>query len=398
MEFDNEESESSEQVVNPWAVSAKNGGKIDYDKLIDKFGCQRIEESLINRVQRLTSRQPHVFLRRGVFFAHRDFNMILDSYERGEKFYLYTGRGPSSESLHLGHLIPFMFTKYLQDAFKVPLVIQITDDEKSIWKNLKPEESIRLGRENVKDIIACGFDVTRTFIFSDFATVGGKFYENMVEVSKCVTLNKIMATFGFTGEDPVAKISFPAVQAVPSFSSSFPHLFPVEENIPCLIPCAIDQDPYFRMTRDVAPRLGYRKPALIESSFFPALRASSGKMSASDANSAIYMNDSAKDIKKKISGAVSGGRDNMDDHKKYGANLEEDIPFKYLSFFLEDDAELEHIRKEYGEGRMPTGAVKMRLTQVLTEIVENHRRARAAVTEQMVDAFMTARLLPSMFE
>ncbi|WZZ20471.1 hypothetical protein YC2023_121858 [Brassica napus] len=31
------------------------------------------------------------------------------------------------------------------------------------------------------------------------------------------------------------------VQAVPSFSSSFPHLFPFKENIPCLIPCAIDQ-------------------------------------------------------------------------------------------------------------------------------------------------------------
>jgi tryptophanyl-tRNA synthetase len=35
------------------------------------------------------------------------------------------------------------------------------------------------------------------------------------------------------------------------------------------------QDPYFRMTRDVAPRLGYSKPALIESTFFPALQASS---------------------------------------------------------------------------------------------------------------------------
>ncbi len=32
------------------------------------------------------------------------------------------------------------------------------------------------------------------------------------------------------------------------------------------------QDPYFRMTRDVAPKLGYFKPALIESSFFPALQ------------------------------------------------------------------------------------------------------------------------------
>ncbi|GKD43974.1 tryptophan--tRNA ligase, partial [Tanacetum coccineum] len=70
-----------------------------------------------------------------------DFNEILDAYERGEKFYLYTGRGPSSEALHLGHLVPFMFTNYLQDAFKVPLVIQLTDDEKCMWKNLSVEES-----------------------------------------------------------------------------------------------------------------------------------------------------------------------------------------------------------------------------------------------------------------
>ena len=41
----------------------------------------------------------------------RDLNEILDLFEKGEKFYLYTGRGPSSEALHLGHLVPFMFTK-----------------------------------------------------------------------------------------------------------------------------------------------------------------------------------------------------------------------------------------------------------------------------------------------
>lgn len=63
--------------------------------------------------------------------------------------------------------------RYLQDAFKVPLVIQLTDDEKCMWKNLSVEESIRLARENAKDIIACGFDVSRTFIFTDFNYVGG---------------------------------------------------------------------------------------------------------------------------------------------------------------------------------------------------------------------------------
>ena len=64
-----EEEEVQEQVVNPWEVSAK--GKIDYDKLIDRFGCQKLDEALISRLERITSRTPHVFLRRGVFFAHR---------------------------------------------------------------------------------------------------------------------------------------------------------------------------------------------------------------------------------------------------------------------------------------------------------------------------------------
>nr|GMC62956.1 tryptophan--tRNA ligase, cytoplasmic [Ipomoea batatas]GMC67925.1 tryptophan--tRNA ligase, cytoplasmic [Ipomoea batatas] len=398
---DSKKEQEEEQVVNPWEVSAKDGGKIDYDKLIDKFGCQRLEKSLIDRVERLTGRQPHVFLRRGVFFAHRDFSEILDAYERGDKFYLYTGRGPSSEALHMGHLIPFMFTKYLQDAFKVPLVIQLTDDEKCMWKNLTVEESQRLARENAKDIIACGFDISRTFIFSDFDYVCllfVAFYKNMVKVAKCVTYNKVVGIFGFSGEDHIGKVSFPPVQAVPSFPSSFPHLFSGNDNLRCLIPCAIDQDPYFRMTRDVAPRIGYHKPALIESSFFPALQGETGKMSASDPNSAIYVTDSAKDIKNKINRyAFSGGQDSIELHRKYGANLEVDIPIKYLGFFLEDDAELEHIRKEYGAGRMLTGEVKKRLIEVITEVVERHRRARAAVTDEMVDAFMAVRPLPNMF-
>jgi tryptophanyl-tRNA synthetase len=93
-------------------------------------------------------------------------------YEKKIPFYLYTGRGPSSEALHIGHLIPFMFTKWLQDTFGCLLVIQITDDEKYFWKKMELPTSYRLGRENVKDILACGFDVTRTFIFSDLDYVG----------------------------------------------------------------------------------------------------------------------------------------------------------------------------------------------------------------------------------
>ncbi len=123
---------AKEQVVNPWTVESE--GAIDYDKLITLFGSQRIEPELLERMERITGKKVHRFLRRGIFFSHRDLSQMLDLYEAGTKFYLYTGRGPSNDSLHLGHLIPFHFTKWLQETFDCPLVIQITDDEKFLFK------------------------------------------------------------------------------------------------------------------------------------------------------------------------------------------------------------------------------------------------------------------------
>ncbi|KAH7543403.1 hypothetical protein FEM48_Zijuj02G0180300 [Ziziphus jujuba var. spinosa] len=296
-----------------------------------------------------------------------------------------TRRGPSSEALRLGHLIPFMFTKYLQDAFKVPLVIQLTDDEKCMWKDLSVEGSQRFPRENAKDIIACGFAVTRTFIFSfsDFDYMGGLYeifraglsrrtLQRFQSVSHVIRLRVFLVSrvkiilekcffllFRYSEHNMNCDL-----QAASSFPSSFPHLFNGRDQLRCLIPCAIDQDPNFRMTQDVAPRIGYHKPALIESSFFPALQNRINKY------------------------AFSGGQDSIEKHRQLGANLEVDIPVKYLSFFHDDDVEIEHIKKV---------EVKKRLIEILTELVERHLRSRAAVTDEMVDAFMEVRPLPSMF-
>lgn len=77
--------------------------------------------------------------------------------------------------------MPFMFTKYLQDAFDVPLIIQITDDEKFFHKgDTTIEEYQRWGIENAKDIIACGFDPEKTFIFLDTEYVG-HMYMNVIK-------------------------------------------------------------------------------------------------------------------------------------------------------------------------------------------------------------------------
>lgn len=140
-----------------------------------KFGVTLIDEALIERFERVTGHRAHPLLRRKLVFAHRDLNLILDAYEKNEAIYLYTGRGPSSEALHLGHLIPFMFTLWLQKALGgCPLVIQLTDDEKTLCRTLELERAQELCASNIKDIIAVGFDPSNTFIFSDFEYMGGE--------------------------------------------------------------------------------------------------------------------------------------------------------------------------------------------------------------------------------
>mmetsp|Transcript_4068 Transcript_4068/g.4486 ORF Transcript_4068/g.4486 Transcript_4068/m.4486 type:complete len:210 (-) Transcript_4068:60-689(-) len=207
-------------------------------------------------------------------------------------------------------------------------------------------------------------------------------------------MNQAKGCFGFTDSKNIGQCAFPAIQAAPSFSSSFAHIFGKHSNLRCLIPCAIDQDPYFRMTRDVAPRLGWVKPALIHSKFFPALQGNGTKMSASVADTAIYLTDSPKEIARKINEkAFSGGQVSAAEQRKLGANLEVDIPYQYLTFFMEDDEKLLKIKEDYSTGKLLTGEVKKILIDIIIEKTKQHQKARAAVTEDIVDAFMAVRKL-----
>jgi tryptophanyl-tRNA synthetase len=248
----------------------------------------------------------------------------------------------------------------------------LTDDEKFLFKqDLDVDDAYKFAIENAKDIISFGFDPERTFIFSNLDYMGGAFYKNVVKIAKAITYNQSKATFGFTESDNIGKVHFVSVQAAPSFSNTFPQIFGPKGDIPCLIPCAIDQDPYFRLTRDVAQRLKYPKPALIHSKFFPALQGPGTKMSASVTTSAIYISDTQSQIKNKINKhAFSGGQDTIELHRLHGGNCEVDVSFQYLKFFLDDDVELAEIEKTYSSGELASGELKKRCIAVVQELVK----------------------------
>ncbi|OAQ98259.1 hypothetical protein LLEC1_08029 [Akanthomyces lecanii] len=396
--------QQAKQDINPWSVSGEvdEDGKvkaIDYRKLIDEFGTSQIDDALLTRFEKATGQKPHRFMRRGIFFSHRDMHAILDRYEKNEPFFIYTGRGPSSDSMHIGHTQVFDFVKWLQDVFDAPLIVMLTDDEKYLFSEKRTvDEVIGYSKQNCKDIIAAGFDMKKTFIFSDFEYVGGAFYKNIVRFAKRVNFNTAKAVFGFDGSSNIGKIHFASIQGATAFAGSFPHIFGADEaktaKIPCLIPCAIDQDPYFRLTRDCAAGLKYAKPSLIHMRFLDALQGPGSKMSASDDTSAIFLNDSAKAIKTKINKyAFSGGQESVEEHREKGGNADVDVSYQYLQFFMEDDAELKRIEEEYNSGRMLTSELKAICVEHLQKYVAEFQERRAKATDDVVAQFMAVRPL-----
>ncbi|CCK73412.1 tryptophan--tRNA ligase WRS1 NDAI_0G04270 [Naumovozyma dairenensis CBS 421] len=386
---------NKEQVVTPWdvegAVDAEgNAQAIDYDKLIQKFGTKPVNQETLERFERVTGHKPHHFMQKGYFFSERDFNKILDLYEQGKPFFLYTGRGPSSDSMHMGHMIPFLFTKWLQDVFDVPLVIELTDDEKFLFKHkLTIDDVKKFAKDNAKDIIAVGFNPENTFIFSDLQYMGGGFYETVVRVSRQITGSTAKAVFGFTDSDCIGKFHFASIQIASAFPSSFPDVLGLPPKTQCLIPCAIDQDPYFRVCRDVAEKLKYAKPALLHSKFFPALQGSTTKMSASDENSAIFMTDTPKQIQKKINKyAFSGGQVSIDLHRELGGNPDVDVAYQYLAFFKDDDKFLKECYDKYKSGELLSGEMKKLCIEVLQEFVKDFQERRAKVDDEIMEKFM----------
>ncbi len=367
--------------VTPWEVSGELNDEA-YKRLVDKFGVDLISDKLLERINKIAKGKLHPFLKKKIFFAHRELNLVLDDYENGKPFYLYTGRGPSGK-MHTGHLLPFMFTLWLQKIFNVHLLIQITDDEKFLVKDISKDEVARFTNENIIDILSLGFDPEKTHIISDYQQAKTLYYY-ATDVAKHITSSTIKAVFGVTDSDNIGKLFFPSMQIVPSFLLSAI----TGKKMRCLIPYAIDQDPYFRVARDVLPKIGYYKPSSIISKFLPSLQGNSAKMSSSKEESAIFLDDSREVVKKKLlKYAFSGGRDTLEEQRKYGANPDIDFSFTEYSFLEEDQNKVEKVYQDYKTGKILSGEMKLMAADKISSFLEELKERREKVKEN-ISAYM----------
>lgn len=360
--------------VTPWEVS----GRVDYGKLVKKFGLKKFQH--LPRVF-----QENLFFRRGIVFAHRDFDRILNAIKSKKKFVMMTGLMPSGK-FHFGHMmLALQIIFYQKLGAKIYIAVADLEAYNSRQQSLEELRKIAI-EEYLMNYIALGLKPKNVdFYFqsnrSRDAEKSNAYYRLASNFSRYATFNEFRAVYGAISP---GKMNASLIQASDMFHPQLPEF---EGKVPVVVPVGADQDPHLRIARDIGNR--YKDYDFIQlsstyHSFFPSLKGE-GKMSSSESSSFISMTDSPKDVERKIKKyAFSGGRKSLTEHKEKGGDVDKDVSFQYLKMFFEpDDKKLAEIEDKYKKGEILTSELKEYLIKKINKFLRHHQRKLKKARKQV---------------
>jgi len=417
--------------ITPWEVE----GVIDYNRLVQEFGMKPFSEL----IDKLPETSP--LIRRGIIFGHRDYERIVDAILNKKPWAVMSGFMPSGLP-HFGHKMTMDEIVWHQEMGGKAFVA-IADMEAHVVRGFPWDEVKRIGLEYIKSIIALGLKEDAVIYFQSACnTVRNLAFELSAEVN----WSELKSIYGFIPETTLAKMYVTAVQAGDILQ---PQLKEFGGPKPVVIPVGADQDPHIRLTRDLASRINIFALELIDGgvrirsrkgsdylgkisdklsfdkkiyeqhidafgnageieeeirrlelgmggyAFYPPSSTyhrfitglTGGKMSSSKPESFISLLDSPEDAKKKIMKAITGGRGSAEEQRRLGGEPDKCSVFEqYVIHLIEDDKELEEIRRECTSGELLCGNCKKRAAEMVSEFLKNHQE-KMGEAEAKLDAY-----------
>lgn len=438
--------------IDPWASK----GIKNYDEICEKFGLEKIDSTKLPN--------PTHLHRRGIIFAHRDLDSILNARKTGKPFGVLSGLMPSGQ-MHLGHKMVIDQAKWFQDLGG-DVTIAVADLEAHATRGLSLEKCRKYAiEEYISNYAGMGLNPEKTSIY--FQSERPIVQKMGFTLGTKTNLSEMEAIYGFTGKTSLAHVQSPLVQAG---DIVHPQLDEYGGLRPIVVPVGIDQDPHIRLTRGMVSKtnwfnvnqnktgnltiglsiqdnnqeimgmredggidknqrkmivdkaisainkagynelnsnpkhgtidikdatsenqneiqhqllslerqlggMGLMQPSSTYHQF--AVGMTGGKMSSSQPETTIFLNDSMKSIEKKIKSSFSGGQATVEEHRAKGGDPDVDVAYQYLRYFFEEnDKELGNIREEYMSGKLLTGEIKSICVEKATSWMKKHHELK----------------------
>ena len=438
--------------IDPWSSK----GVKNYKEICDKFGLDMIDHTKLPN--------PTHLHRRGIVFAHRDLDNVLNARKAGRSFGVLSGLMPSGQ-IHLGHKMVIDQAKWFQELGG-DVTITVADLEAHATRGLSLEKCRKYAiEEYISNYAGMGLDPDKTSIY--FQSERPIVQKMGFTLGTKTNLSEMEAIYGFSGKTSLAHVQSPLVQAG---DIVHPQLDEFGGLRPIVVPVGIDQDPHIRLTRGMVSKtnwfnvnqnksgnltiglsiqdnnqeimgmknnggvdknqrkmivdkvvssiskagfnqinsnpkhgtidikdattdnqneiryqlldlerqlggMGLMQPSSTYHQF--AVGMTGGKMSSSQPETTMFLNDSMKDIEKKIKSSFSGGQTTVEEHRAKGGNPDVDVAYQYLRYFFEeDDNKLEEIRKDYISGKLLTGEIKSICIEKASEWMKKHNELK----------------------
>jgi len=341
----------------------------DYDRLFDLFGIQPIKH-ILSRIP-----EPHKYFKINFAFGHRDLETILNAIEKKNPFAVMSGIKPSNV-LHIGNKKIMDMIIYFQ-KLGASVFYSIADLEAYLDNGISFEESEKIAIDNIADFLALGLETKRAYIYRQ--SLEGNVKNLAYIFSRKITLNMIKAILGeknlglyFASLTQAGDILLPQLEAF-------------EGPKPTIVPVGADQDPHLRLTRDIvamfSDSFNFVKPSGLLLKLTSSLTGQ--KMSKRDPDSCLFLNETEKSVKRKISNAFTGGQPTTALQKKLGGNPEKCTiyeMFMYLPSVTYED--LLKLYQDCKSGCILCGEDKKRCIELLNNFLSKHREKKKEQLEK----------------
>lgn len=339
-------------ILDPWGSAAIP----DYEKLFAEFGLSRMHSGL---------RLDHYLFRRNIIVAHRDFEKVYQRIKSKQPFINMTGIA-SSGQLHLGHKMDIdlfnLFSSF--KSSKNFFAVADIDAYVSRPKILNLAAAREFAVSNVAHALALG--VPKNAVYLQSKKDAG-YYTFTLSLSKKITENMFKAVYGHLDLGKMiacilqyADILYPQIE---------------KGRMPSVTGIGLDQDPHAKLTRDLAKRIDYG----IEIPSFIYFLHQSGlqqgkKMSSSEPDTAIFLDDKPAEVERKIEKAFTGGKDTVEEQKKLGGDPDICKIHEIFKFHHPDDKFVLDVYARCKKGTLLCRECKNICIAFLDKMLSKHQR------------------------
>jgi tryptophanyl-tRNA synthetase len=298
----------------------------------NKFGLKQFTKEKLKKLEEIPSNLLKLLKS---YRGYDDIDNLIDP----NKYYLYTGRGTSNNSFHIGHLLGLKLILGLQKVFTDKIYFMISDDEKIFRDNIDELTMQNNVANTIKQLNKLGFNNLNTNIHINSNGIDKHSYSIIIKIMRILNVDLLNNIFG--AKSNIGELFYVAYQIMPCF---------IDKNKQCIVVAGEDQDPFFRLARDIAHKLKCKPPIVLYTINFPGLDGSNKMSTSVPETIPIFIEDTPKIIKQKVSKIKQVGAGTLDELFDKGANLMKDVPFKLIEFLETNSEILSLIRIAYTEG------------------------------------------------